>query len=76
MEAEWSADRAKLRLTLRDHPEWSVAQLAHQIGRSVNWVKKWRQRLRQAPADDETVLQSRSRARKHLLGNTTVASVL
>src|SRR5919199_1307011 len=65
MEAEWSADRAKLRLTLRDHPEWSVAQLAHQIGRSVNWIKKWRQRLRQAPADEETVLQSRSRARKH-----------
>jgi Homeodomain-like domain len=65
MEAEWSADRANLRLALRDHPEWSVPQLARQIGRSISWVKKWRQRLREAPPDDETVLQSRSRARKH-----------
>jgi Integrase core domain len=65
MEAEWSADRANLRLVLRDHPEWSVPQLAQQIGRSVSWVKKWRQRLREASPDDETVLHSRSRARKH-----------
>jgi transposase InsO family protein len=65
MEAEWSADRANLRLALRDHPAWSVPHLARQIGRSISWVKKWRQRLRAAPPDDETVLQSRSRARKH-----------
>ena len=65
MEAEWSADRAKLRLALRDHPAWSVPQLAQHIGRSVSWVKKWTQRLRTAPADDEAVLHSQSRARKH-----------
>ena len=65
MEAEWSADRAKLRVTLRDHPEWSVAQPAQHIGRSVSWVKKWRRRLAEAPPQDEAVLQSRSRARKH-----------
>jgi transposase InsO family protein len=65
MEAEWSADRANLRLALRDHPEWSVPQLAQQIGRSTSWVKKWRQRLREAAPDDDTVLHSQSRARKH-----------
>jgi transposase InsO family protein len=65
MEADWAADRAELRLAIRDHPRWSVPQLAQQLGRSVSWVKKWRQRLRAAPADDETVLHSRSRARKH-----------
>ena len=64
MEAEWSADRAKLRLAIRDHPAWSVPQLAHQLGRSASWVKKWRQRLRAAAPDDEAVLHSRSRARK------------
>jgi transposase InsO family protein len=64
MEAQWSADRANLRLAIRDHPEWSVPQLAQQIGRSVNWIKKWRKRLAAAPPDDEAVLQSQSRARK------------
>ena len=64
IEAEWSADRAKLRLALRDHPAWSVPQLAHQLGRSASWVKQWRQRLRAAAPDDEAVLHSRSRARK------------
>ena len=65
MEAEWSADRANLRLAVRDHPHWSVPQLAQHIGRSVSWVKKWRQRLREAPTEDEAVLHSQSRARKH-----------
>ena len=65
MEAEWSANRAQLRLAVRDHPAWSVPQLAQQIGRSVSWVKKWRPRLRAAPPDDEAVLASQSRARKH-----------
>jgi transposase InsO family protein len=64
MEAQWSADRANLRLALRDHPEWSVPQLAQQIGRSVNWIKKWRRRLAAALPDDAAVLHSRSRARK------------
>src|ERR687884_1806397 len=65
MEAQWSADRANLRLAVRDHPEWSVPHLAQQIGRSISWVKKWRQRLREAPPADEAALHSRSRARKH-----------
>src|SRR5215470_10779109 len=65
MEAEWSADRANLRFAVRDHPAWSVPQLAQHLGRSVSWVKKWRQRLREAPSEDEAVLHSRSRARKH-----------
>jgi hypothetical protein len=42
-----------------------VPQLAQHLGRSISWVKKWRQRLGQAPPEDETVLHSRSRARKH-----------
>ena len=44
MEAEWSADRANLRLAVREHPEWSAPQLAQQFGGSVSWVKQWRQR--------------------------------
>jgi transposase InsO family protein len=65
MEAEWSADRANLRCAVRDHPEWSAPQLAQHVGRSISWVKKWRQRLREAPLEDAAVLSSRSRARKH-----------
>ena len=65
MEEEWYADRARLRLALRDHPERSAPDLARELGRSVSWVKKWRHRLRAAPADDDQVLHAHSRARKH-----------
>ena len=65
MEAEWCADRARLRALARARPEDTVAQLAEALGRSVSWVKKWRRRLAQAPEDDEAVLHSRSRARTH-----------
>jgi transposase len=64
MEAEWIADRAALRCLVRQHPEWTQEELANCIGRSKNWVKKWLNRLREAPADDLAVLRSRSRARK------------
>lgn len=63
MEEQWIADRAALRALLHTHPDWTKAQLAQEVGRSVSWVKKWRQRLRAAPPDDLTVLWSRSRAR-------------
>ena len=33
MEAEWSADRANLRLAVGDHLTWSVPQLAQYIRR-------------------------------------------
>jgi len=63
MEARWICDRAALRCLLYQHPDWSTTQLAQAIGRSLSFVKKWRQRLRGAAADDVKVLRSRSRAR-------------
>jgi hypothetical protein len=63
MGEEWSTDRARLRCALREHPGWSGARLAQELGRSRSWVKKWRRRLAAAPPDDEAVLRSRSRAR-------------
>ncbi|HEV8633167.1 MAG TPA: integrase core domain-containing protein [Chloroflexota bacterium] len=63
MEEEWSTDRARLRCACREHPDWSGARLARELGRSLSWVKKWRRRLAAAPPDDEAVLRSRSRAR-------------
>lgn len=45
LEEEWYADRANLRDLLGRHPDWSVARLAAELGRSVRWVKKWRGRL-------------------------------
>src|SRR3712207_6737601 len=65
MEAHWLADRTTLRTLLRTHPQWSVRDFAEAIGRSRGWVKKWRRRLRGAASDDDAVLHSRSRARKH-----------
>jgi hypothetical protein len=65
MEAQWLADRTTLRTLLRTHPQWTVRDLAEAIGRSRGWVKKWRRRLRGALPEDDSVLRSRSRARKH-----------
>src|SRR3712207_2119040 len=56
--------RSQLRALLETHPEWSVPELAAQLGRSVGWVKKWRRRLRAAPPGDEAVLRGLSRARR------------
>jgi hypothetical protein len=65
MEAQWLADRTTLRTLLRTHPPWTVRDVAEAIGRSRGWVKKWRKRICVAQPDDDTVLHSLSRARKH-----------
>src|SRR5918998_1035011 len=65
MEAQWLADRTTLRTLLRTQPQWTVRDFAEAIGRSRSWIKKWRKRLGAAPSEDDTVLHSHSRARKH-----------
>ena len=65
MEAHWLADRTTLRTLVRTHPHWTTRDLAEAIGRSRGWVKKWRKRLDAAFPNDDAVLHSRSRARKH-----------
>lgn len=65
MEEQWIADRAKLRALWLEHPEWSKQQLAEATGRSRAWVKKWLRRIRSRPLEDQEVLHSLSRARKH-----------
>src|SRR5262245_3168247 len=65
MDAAWVADRSYLRQVRREYPQWSAAQLAEVTGRSVSWIKKWKQRLMATSGDDEQVLFSQSRARQH-----------
>jgi transposase InsO family protein len=62
MEAQLVCDRSLLRDLMKKHPEWTNNQYAHVTGYSVGWVKKWKMRLGQAPADDMQILFSRSRA--------------
>jgi transposase InsO family protein len=62
-ESQLIGERAALRCLLHQHPEWTNEDFALALGRSVGWVKKWKQRLRQARADDLQVLHSHSRAR-------------
>ena len=45
-----------LQQLLQEHPEWSRQELAQRLGRSLGWVKKWKKRLREAPAGDTSVL--------------------
>ena len=65
MEAVYYAVRGNLRRLLRLHPTWTRAQLAQATGMSLSWVSKWKRRLANAPADDEQVLRSLSRAPHH-----------
>ncbi len=64
MEEEWLADRQHLRHLLETRPDWTRQDLADATGRSVGWVKKWTKRFRAVAPTDQTVLLSRSRARK------------
>jgi hypothetical protein len=64
MEADWIAKRATLRWLLHTHPQWTQQNYAAFLHCSVGWVKRWKKRLLQAPADDLVVLHSRSRARR------------
>src|SRR5437588_7282523 len=60
----WVADRAQLQHLLREHPEWTHKELAAWVGRSLGWVKKWVKRLRDAPANDTSVLFGLPRGRR------------
>ncbi len=68
MTTSYYADRANLFRLERLHPSWTHQQLADALGRSRDWVKKWRKRLREEVAAGqllEQVLGGHSRARKH-----------
>ena len=78
-EEELYADRAALRRLLQTQPDWTHAELAARLCRSVSWVKKWTARLRTAPPGDMQVLWSRSRAHRtpyHRWDDTVVARIL
>ncbi len=62
-EAQLIMERATLRWLAERHPDWSQRELAASLRRSVDWIKKWLKRLREADPHDVTVLHSRSRAR-------------
>jgi hypothetical protein len=62
MEAQWIADRRRLRTLLATQPDWTLPNVAGAIGRSLGWVKQWAKRLRAAAPNDDQLLQSRSRA--------------
>ena len=57
-------DRSHLWQLHLEHPDWGAKKLSRLTERSLTWVKKWLRRLRGADPNDDTVLHSRSRARK------------
>jgi transposase InsO family protein len=62
MEEAWMRDRALLRDLLEQTPQASPQELARATGRSVSWLKKWRQRLTQGDPHDPHLVCARSRA--------------
>ena len=68
MTTSYYADRVNLFHVQQLHPNWTHQQLADALGRSREWAKKWRKRLREEVAAGkplQEVLQGHSRARKH-----------
>lgn len=61
MEAEWELDRIRLFQLRRAQPRWTLAQLAHNLGRSLSWVKKWLKRFREAGEASLAMFKSRAR---------------
>lgn len=64
MEEQWIIDRGKLRELMITHPTWTNRQYGIAVGRCRKWVQKWKKRLKDSDLEDQTVLQSHSRARK------------
>ena len=65
MESEWQLDRIQLYQLRREHPAWTLKQLAQAVGRYLSWVKKWLRRFRESPQPCLEMFQSRSRAPHH-----------
>jgi hypothetical protein len=63
-ETQLLVERATLLWLSEHHPDWTQPQFASELGKSVDWVKKWLKRFRETDPHDVTVLHSRSRARK------------
>jgi transposase InsO family protein len=57
-------DRMTLHHLIETHPNWSLRQYAHKVGRDVRWVWKWEQRLTSAPKRHFSMYMSQSRAPK------------
>jgi hypothetical protein len=65
MEAVDAAARANVQRFLRSHSDWTRSHLTQSTGISVRWIDIWKQRLFQAPDNDEQVLRGLSRAPHH-----------
>jgi len=65
MDDDWEVDRVRLYYMMKEHPKWSIAQLARELNRSITWVKKWRKRFRDHPKPVTSMFKSQSRAPHH-----------
>ena len=64
MEVVWMQKRAELWHLLREVPGLSNRQLAHQVGMSPSWIRKWKKRLKNVDGTDIRLFLSLSRQRK------------
>ena len=66
MEEEWVIDRIKLRDLLAINPDSPIEELKTAIGRSADFVCKWKKRFLSGQPDAQTLVRSQSRRRKQL----------
>jgi len=64
METEWILARMQLYQLMQGHPTWSNQRYADELGYSLSWVKKWKQRFGNALDRGWRMYLSHSRAPK------------
>lgn len=57
-------DRMTLHQLMLEHPHWTAAQLAAEVGRSERWARKWVKRFQSPETSDFGMYLSQSRAPK------------
>lgn len=64
IESQRIYDRMTLHRLMENHPNWSPAHLAAQVGRSERWGRKWVKRLKSVKKQSYEMYRSESRAPK------------
>lgn len=62
--------RMKLHDLIEQHPNWSNYRLSDELGKSESWIRKWRNRFREAEQESFEMYQSQSCAPKTIWRET------
>ena len=76
MEADWRADRARLRELYQENNHRGIRDFATTLKRSVGWVVKWLKRFRADPDADDSVLDRQRSQASSCLSQPVMTTIL